>query len=405
MIAFIAVNANAQTADSVTINTGYTNQTFYSLSNGTVSSVINTDWDIAFQLRGFAASILINAKNNVKLWKSNKEMGDWALMVSADTTGIVSNPSNELFNSDTSWDRGAFTVTNDTADQFDLGWGNYDFLSHTIIGDSIFFIKVGGNYKKLAIESLASGIYSFKWADLDGTNEISATLNKSSYVGKFFAYYSLVNNVAIDREPLHNAWDLSFAQYLAVTPIIYKVTGVLSNDSVLIAKAYPVDVPTATNAGLTPDYKINNIGYDWKAYDFGTNTWTIADSTVYFVTDRAGSTWKVVFTGFGGSTTGNFYFNKTLVSVGLIEHSAIQTFDVYPNPAHGVTRLMLSAKNAGDATISLVDVNGRTAMSTNESLTYGIQGVNLDLNGVHPGLYQVVVRQGNEQQVARIIVQ
>ena len=405
-IAIASAKSTAQTADSVSINPGYTNQSFYSFTNGTVVSVINTDWDIAFQLRGYAASILINSKNNVHLWKANKEVADWATMTTSDTTGIVTNSSNELYNSDTSWNYGAFNVTNNPADQFDLGWGNYDFLSHTIVGDSIYFIKLGSTYKKLCIVDLASGIYSFKWADLDGANETTGTLNKTSYTGKFFAYYSLVNNVAIDREPMYNAWDLSFAQYMAVTPIIYKVAGVLSNDSVKVAKAYPVDVTTATPAGLTPTYTINNIGYDWKAYDFGTNTWTLADSTVYFVTDRLGTTWKMVFNNFGGSTTGKFYFNKTVsTNTGLIENSALQTFDVYPNPAQGITRMMLSAKNAGDAQVSLIDISGRVALITRVSLNHGVQSINLDLNGVSPGLYQLVVLQGNEQQVSRIIVQ
>jgi hypothetical protein len=406
LIVFATFNSSAQTPDTVTSGPGYTQQAFYSFANGTVVSHVNTDWDLAFQLRGFAASILINSKNNVRLWKSTKEAGDWATMTTYDTTGIVSDPANELYNTDTSWNYGAFNVTNNPADQFDLGWGNYDFLSHTIVGDSIYFIKLGADYKKLCIVDLTSGVYTFKWANLDGSNETTATLNKSNYTGKFFAYYSLVNNVAVDREPMYNAWDLSFAQYMAVTPFVYKVTGVLSNDSVLVAKAYPVDVTTATPAGLTPTYTINNIGYDWKAYDFGTNTWTLADSTVYFVTDRAGTTWKMVFTGFDGASTGNFYFNKSVsTGTGLIENSSIQTFDVYPNPAQGMTRMMLSTKNAGDAQVSLVDVSGKVAMSTQVALNYGVQGVNLDLSGVTPGLYQVVVRQGNEQQVSRIIVQ
>lgn len=45
--------ANAQVADMVSVNPGYTNQTFYSMQNGTVSSVVNTDWDLAFQVSGF----------------------------------------------------------------------------------------------------------------------------------------------------------------------------------------------------------------------------------------------------------------------------------------------------------------------------------------------------------------
>ena len=168
----LAFSANAQTTDTVTVNPGYTNQTFYSLSNGTVSSVSNLNWDLAFQLRGFAASILINSKNNVRLFNANKSAADWSTMTAADTTGIFSTPTNELFNSDTSWNFGALNRTNNPADMFDLGWGNYDFMTHAVTGDSVYFIKLSsGVYKKLCIVSLANSIYDFKWADLDGSNE------------------------------------------------------------------------------------------------------------------------------------------------------------------------------------------------------------------------------------------
>lgn len=59
----------------------------------------------------------------MRLFRANKSAADWSTMTTADTTGIFSSPSNELFNSDTSWDFGAFNVTNNPADMFDLGWG------------------------------------------------------------------------------------------------------------------------------------------------------------------------------------------------------------------------------------------------------------------------------------------
>src|SRR5437868_11109727 len=101
---------NAQViVDSVSIQPSYTNQTFYSMPNGTLSTVSNTDWDLGFQIRGFAASIIINSKNNVHLYKTNKDVSQWASMSVADTTGLL-NPSDELLNSDTSWDWGAFNI-------------------------------------------------------------------------------------------------------------------------------------------------------------------------------------------------------------------------------------------------------------------------------------------------------
>jgi hypothetical protein len=403
----LSMSANAQVvSEVVSIQQGYSNQVFYNMNSGELSNITHADWDIAFQLRGFAASILINSKNNVKLWKANKDIAQWATMMSSDTTGIVNNSAYELMNSDTSWDFGAFNRTNDPSNQFDLGWGTYDFVTHIINGDSIYFIKVGPtDYRKIKIESLSSGTYNFRFANLDGSNEIIVALSKSAFQGKFFAYYSLVNQVSIDREPIYNAWDLTFCQYLALSPVTYKVTGILSNDSVFVEKAYPVDVNTATSGTGTLAGEINAIGYDWKTYDFNSNAWIIADSLVYFVTDRQNAVWKMVFTGFDGSSTGNFYFDKSpAVASGLIENSSIKTFGLYPNPAHDNVRMMLQMEQTGNTVVSIIDVKGSVALTFSTSLHAGLQSVDLNISELESGLYQIVVRQGNEIQTSRLLV-
>ncbi len=403
----ISFSANAQVvSDVVSIQPGYTNQVFYNMNSGELSNITHTNWDIAFQLRGFAASILINSKNNVKLWKANKDISQWSTMMTSDTTGIVNNPAYELVNSDTSWDFGAFNSTNDATNPFDLGWGTYDFATHIISGDSVYFIKIGAtDIRKIKIESLASGTYNFRFANLNGSNEIVAALSKSAFQGKFFAYYSLVNNVSIDREPIYNSWDLTFCQYLAISPVTYKVTGVLSNDSVFVEKAYPVDVNTASAGSGPLKGEINAIGYDWKTYDLNSNGWLISDSLVYFVSDRQNAVWKMAFTGFDGASTGNFYFDKSpAVASGLIENSSIKTFGLYPNPAHDNVRMMLQMEQTGNTVISIIDVKGSVAYSISATLRSGLQSVDLDISELVSGLYQIVVRQGNEIQTSRLLV-
>lgn len=405
----VAVNSsNAQlVTDMVSIQNGYTNQSFYSMVNGEVANVINTDWDIAFQLRGYAASILINSKRGVSLWKANKDISQWSSMTTADTTGIVSDPAYQLFNSDTSWDFGAFNRTNNASNQFDLGWGEYNYITHIITGDSVFFIKVGPtDYRKLRIDDLTGGIYNFRFANLDGTGEVVTSLNKQNFQNKFFGYFSIVNNTTIDREPVYNSWDLTFCQYFAQTPIAYMVTGVLSNDSVYVAKAYPVDTALTTPAGFNFSGDMNAIAYEWKSYNMGTNMWDIADSTVYFVQDRTGYLWKMIFTGFGGSTNGNFIFEKGPANqTGLFENSPVKSFGVYPNPTSGFARMMLQTEEAGMATIQLVDLNGKTVLQQVQWLNGGLNTLDMNLSDLNAGIYQAVVRQGDALQVSRIVVQ
>ena len=393
--------------DSVSIQAGYTNQTFYSMPNGMLSTVSNTDWDLGFQLRGFAASILINSKNNVHLYRSNKDAIQWSTMTAADTTGIL-NSAYELFNSDESWDWGAFNNTNDSTNQFDLGWGVYDPASHHIIGDSLYFIQLpNGDYKKLWIESLQSGTYYFRHADLDGSNETLDTLFKSHFMSKYFGYFSISNHVEIDREPVYNSWDLVFTQYLALTPSIYKVSGVLSNDSVNVAKAYPVDV-NGVNANSFPyNYAINTIGYNWKTYDFGTNSYIIEDSLIYFVEARNHSVWKMIFTGFGGGANGNYYFNKELVGVaGVTEQIAPQILSAYPNPTSSVIQLVIN--NNSNSTIQhyqILNMLGKVVLDNPINLNSGLNSLTVSTNDLSNGIYFLRVGGNENYSTHKILVQ
>lgn len=407
LILLTAAVTKAQVIDTVSIQPGYTHQSYYSLSNGGMANPVNTDWDLAFQNRGFAASILINSKNNVRLFKTNKSVADWASMSASDTTGILSNPSYELFNSDTSWDFGAFNRTNDTANAFDLGWGYYDFITHAITGDSVYFIILPNMaVKKLKIDNLSGGIYNFRWADLDGANEVVANINKANFLNKFFAYYSITNSTSIDREPLYNSWDLLFTQYLTTTPFTYKVTGVLLNDSVQAVRSYPVDVQTA---GI-PSYndfssEINRIGFAWKSFDLSTNSWLIEDSMVYFIQDRNLAVWKLIFTGFGGSSNGNFIFTKENLGITSVEEPGLsRLLALYPNPSSGNARLVLDNLKAQIVQISLYDSRGSRVYFEPRSLDSGLQNLDFDFSSFPQGMYLLVVDSEGGRNSQRLVL-
>jgi hypothetical protein len=399
------------TTQTVSISPGYSNQTFYDMNNGVVSSVSNLNWDLGFQLRGYTGSILINSKNNVKLYRANKSVSEWNTMLASDTNGVVNNPAFELFNSETSWNAGAFNRTNNSMNPFDLGWGVYDLSTHMITGDSVFFMKLpNGVFKKLQIIDLngLSFVYTFRWADLDGTNEQTRVLDKANYPGKHFAYYTLTGDSAIDREPLFTDWDLTFTQYVATLPIFpysYKVAGVLLNDSVFAAKAYPVDTATVALNAVPMQSEINTIGFDWKFFDQPNNAWVISDSLVYFVQDRQGNPWKMIFTGFGGAANGNFIFQQgPAATVGVGESVSMQTLGLYPNPASSQSRLMVNMKDSRNVQLMMADLSGRSVRTMNLDLQAGIQSVDIDLSGLNPGLYTVVLTSGEDRQVSRLVV-
>lgn len=73
--------------------------------------------------------------------------------------------------------------------------------------------------------------------------------------------------------------------------------------------------------------------------------------------------------------------------------AAATALQVYPNPAHDQVKLAYAAPAAGSVTIQLVDAIGRTR-SLSRTVRAGANELELDATGMIPGLYTVLVRQG-----------
>ncbi len=411
--ATVLLKANVIT-DTVTTGAQYANQVWYSLPNGTVGSAPKDNWDIAFQITGsgYSASILANTQKGLMVYQSPYSVDDWA---NVDTAGIKT--WNVLHNSDTSWNEGALNSSPDG--NFDLGWGIYDFYdTHYVIGDSVFVIKLasGGGWKKLRIDGLISGKYSFTWADLNGNNEQSGSIKKSDYTGKRFSYFSLVNNTALDREPAATSWDLTFTKYITTLyaqgePIPYSVTGLLQNINATAIKAYPVNDLAANDYDnylfQTP---INIIGHDWKTYDLDNGIYYIEDSTVYFVKRSNGDIWKITFLEFGGSATGEYIFNKELIyktAVGIEETgNTLSALSLYPNPAQNRINFIynLNGSDEQNTALQIRDASGRIVMEQNILVQPGLQQTGIDISALQTGIYLVSLPAFGSKAV-RFVVQ
>ena len=66
--------------------------------------------------------------------------------------------------------------------------------------------------------------------------------------------------------------------------------------------------------------------------------------------------------------------------------------------------MMLQMEQPGNTVISIIDVKGSIAYSNATTLRSGLQSVDLDISELVSGLYQIVVRQGNEIQTSRLLV-
>jgi len=176
----------------VTMNSGYTNQIFYSMENGETANINNEDWDIAFSTDAFSSTIRINDGKGVELYTYPLgDTSDWNLINSS----IISSLNAPLFNSETDWSIGAFDL-NTIGGGLDYGWGVYSMVSHDIVGDSLFILKtISGEWKKIWMEKKDAGEYFFRYANLDGSNLVSTSVAASNYGSKNFVYYSLDNEL------------------------------------------------------------------------------------------------------------------------------------------------------------------------------------------------------------------
>jgi hypothetical protein len=300
-------------SETVTMSANYIKDVYYSLKNGVVADVDRAEWDIAFGVDVRSSSILINEASGVELKEFPTDEG-WQWVDAIDTTGY--STWDALYNGDEDWEDGAFSA-NSSEEDFNYGWGVYDFMvTHNINGVALYVIKLrNGEYKQIFIEQKQSvqQIYIFKFADLDGTNQQSITLDVSDSNANF-VYYDLELNTRLDREPDASTWDLIFTKYMD-NSINYSVSGILQNMGVEVIELDDVvDLTIETYVSTEFDDNISEIGYDWKPYNRTTGEYEVDSDRLYFIKDKSENVYKLVFTDFE-SNTGVFSFEITDLSL------------------------------------------------------------------------------------------
>ena len=388
ILTLINFNALAQT-QTISLQPSYTNQSFFSLENGEVANLANTDWDLAFSTATMSSSIRINGGMGTELYLYPLgDTTDWNSFNSSNISSWL-----PIHNSDTNWFLGAFDKN--STSMFDMGWGMYSMITHYVTGDSLYAIKtVGGNWKKLWIQQLANDEYSFKYANLDGSNEINTTVQKTNYTDKNFVYFSLDQNVILDREPISQDWDITFTKYITpVQGMAYGVTGVLSNSGIKVAQVDNLADPNSYN-----DYsqhpmmtEINSIGYDWKSFDMSTFSYSVEPYRCYFLKDLNDKVWRIVFNSFEGSSTGIIEFNtEEMTSSTSISNlnNDISSFSIYPNPTAGNNLTVVFENSSKTTELNIFDITGKNVY---QELFEGIgfQAKSINLPNLNNGVYIV----------------
>lgn len=392
--------------DTISMSPGYANDVFYSLENGVVKTEARSNWDLAFYTNPWSAGITINDGNGVMLY--TYPVGDTANWNTLDTTGILSWKT--LNNSDTIWEDGAFN--RHALGHPDYGWGVYNTISHDVVGDSLYVVKLAsGSYKKIWIErkNSVNNTFYFKHANLDGTDEVSEMIDATPYTNKMFIYYDMTSATFIDREPAIDTWDLLFSKYMAIVfdndgnPSYYPVVGATNNVNTLGNKHYPVLENFEDWSSKPLEAYKTTIGHDWKSFSMSTFSWELADSTAYFVQTGKGDVYKIVFDYFGGQGNGRAGFVKKLISLtGNNEFEATTaSIQLFPNPAS--TAVYLSIDNNQTSTmaqVKLYDLTGRLVLNKQIALTNG--SAQLELADQLPGLYLLQLEAAGQQFIQKL---
>ncbi len=405
LFSIFATQAQVAVNDSVSLSSNYANMSFYSLANGEQANVNAKDWDLQIWNNLMSASIRVNDGAGVMLYRLvNDDTTDWN---SVDTTGMT-----PLYNSDTSWETGAFSAL--AGVHPDYGWGIYDdFNNGNLKGYRIFVIKtLNGNYKKIWVkrhvwDGISAAYYEIAIANLDNSNEENITISKTDYPTKSFTYYSIDSAEIKDIEPQKNNWDIVLRRYQTLTQgQYYTVMGVLTHPDVLSAEARGVEVSSNDYTPYSFSENISVIGSDWKNFNQSTFQWEIMDSLAYFVAAQDGYYYKVIFTGFGGQGTGKVVFNKTQLeppATAVSEVSNLESLTTYPNPATDRIQTLFTLKNDADVTVRVLDLAGKSHLSIAAQARAGLNNFSLNIAELSQGFYLLSVDDGNSKLTFKFV--
>ena len=403
LIAFTGLQAQ-QVFDTVYVQEGYTHQSYYSLANDEVANIINDDWDLAFESGIFGVSIRINGQSGTELYPYPD--GDTSSWSSVDTADVATWA--QAYDSDSYWEEGAFNRGADTSDFTDFGWGYYNTTTHIVSGDSLFVIKLSnGDFKKIWIQTMDpfANLYTFKYADIDGSNEMDVTYDKATYDTKNFGYYSLQNDEEVDREPDADTWDIVFTKYkgLLSPGTQWNLTGGLTNKNVITAEADGVDVDDAIWSDYMMNDTISTVGYDWKSFDFGSGEYLIVEDRCYFIHDLDSNIWKLTFTAFE-IPTGMIAFSKEQVgTVGIDEQTQITAFTLYPNPTTTGNITIKFNNTSSSSTTTITDLSGKQVYS--ERITFqGEQTQEINVANLSKGMYIISIANESSRISKKLII-
>ncbi|MCB9284032.1 MAG: T9SS type A sorting domain-containing protein [Lewinellaceae bacterium] len=413
LLSFLAIAffLHAQETVTVSVGNGYSTQVYYTMADNAQTTLANNAWDLAFTTDPGDGGVFTNEAGNsggpvVQLWLGLT--WEWSDVIDP---GMLED---SLYNPETDWATGAFNSVKDPLDPYDYGWGFYSPFDEKTIGVRVYALQLrNGSWKKIMIDSLVNDTYYWRFAELDGSGEVHSTVLKSDFSDSPLVYFSFTTG---EYTPSPAGWDLLFTRYFAPLElngeiVPYPSTGVLSGFGIEVAEANGVNPATVNYEDYLDslDSHLDVIGQDWKSFNLTTFSWELDPDRVFFVKLANNELWKVFFTAFGGSGTGNISFEKTLVGMvsGVEEAgSNFTSFGVFPNPAATDLTVAVSLENAVEKLpIRLVNALGQEVWNKTVSGSAGLNVWQIELPNLPNGLYYLVGGNGNDSVSTAVRIQ
>lgn len=278
------VPGNVETTQ-IEIGWPYTNQVYYDCgTNSVVKTNTKYDWDLSFECDTNGFHVLLNTARGI----------------------FIANQGNVPFSSVTStagvnwlWDAPS-GVLDSTA------FGNWNNSNNVFIVDRQYN-ESGGHigYKKIQILSVDNQSYTFKYANLDGTDEVTYSIAKD--YNRSFIHFNFDNGgQTLALEPNKNDWDLLFTNHyykFSNLPLPFVLVQVISNlhNEVKVAEDNANNFENITLLD-TSSYIFTNvwneIGYDWKIRNSQNNSFTIDGNKSYLIKTTEKLFYKIRFIDF-----------------------------------------------------------------------------------------------------------
>lgn len=401
MFSTFAVKAQQVISDDVSL--GESNDVFYNLSNQGKTTYDRNSWDLSFYVKDSRSAVIrVNDALGTKVYEASNNISDWN---NIDITNI--NSWNELYNSDTTWNNGAFS--NGSAQ---YGWGEYNMANHVVYGSVIFVLKYSDNsYIKLKINNLTYGIYNLTYSEWDASNkvwldDVTRSVDSSSSSNTNFIYYSFINDEKVTSEPAKDEWDLKFTKYTtpiqAGTEVVpYSVTGVLQSDLIQVAKT------ETGNPASDNDYSsdINSIGYNWKT---GSGNYTMVQRNHFIKNTSTNKIYKLIFKSFegGSSAITTFDYEDVTSTLGISDIEKTK-FGIYTDVNQSKTiSIVYNSQEASSSNIAVAiySINGQLVHQENYKPTGSFTNKSINLSRLSAGVYIVKLQSADKTESKKVVL-